>query len=209
MKTLMMAVVLALFANMGWAQTETTVESRFGATSHAQTLRMLEVYQTRGNSVAWDLGHIDFGAEGYHELFVGVGHIFTPYKKLTLIEELYFVQAVGADANGARYVQPFTVAIIPVTAKLGGFVKYFPYVPLNHAARIQHVLDEASLKYDFGRFKLGGGYAAYRYGDQAWDQLPFVSGVIKLGRAGALDVWFQKTLSGNQIRFNYSLSRKK
>lgn len=208
MKTLM-TVVLALFASSVSAQTETVYESRFAANSETQTLRMVEVSQTRGNTVAWDLGFIDPGTSGYHELFVGVGRIFTPHKKITFVEEIYFVQAVGADAHGARYVQPFTVVILPVTEKLGGFVKYFPYVPLNRSARVQHVLDEASLKYDFGRFKLGGGYGAYRYGDDAWQNLPFVSGVIKLGPVGALDIWFQKTPSGNQIRLNYVVSRKR
>jgi hypothetical protein len=82
--------------------------------------------------------------------------------------------------------------------KLGGQMVYFPYLPLNEAGRVQHVLERAKLEYDFGRVKLGGGYAGYRFGDGDWQNKPFVTASIKAGPVGAVELWLQH-LPGNRL----------
>ena len=209
MKTLMMVVFLALVASTVSAQTETTLETRAAVTNDgAATYRLLEVYQTKGHVVPWDIGYIDFGGDVYREFFVGAGGVLNAGKKVTLIQEGYFVQAVGPNADSARYFQPFSLLLIDFGKQWSGTVNYLLYVPINKTATVQHVFDRIKLEYDFGRWKLGVGHSAYKFGSEQWQNKPFVSGTVKLGRAGSLEMWIQKINSGMQVRVNYVVSKK-
>ncbi|MBI2607937.1 MAG: hypothetical protein HYW51_03885 [Candidatus Doudnabacteria bacterium] len=190
-----------------FAQTETSAEFRIAGNSDGHTYRLLEVYQTRGNTVAWDLGYIDFGSDVYRELYVGAGRVLTPAKRMALVAETYFVQAISPGTS-ERYVQPFVLGLFQLTERVSAQANYLLYVPINKIARIQHVLDRAKLEYDFGRFKAGAGYAAYKFGDQAWEHKPFVTGTVKFNQAGSVELWFQKLPAGSQVRVNYVVSRR-
>jgi len=88
--------------------------------------------------------------------------------------------------------------------KLGGEVVYFPYLPLNKAGRMQHVLERAKLEYSFKHFKAGGGYGAYQFGDSPWQNKPFITSTLKCGRFGNLELWLQKMPRGNpQVQVRY------
>ena len=152
----------------------------------------METFQVRGRWVFPDLGYIDFGKSDYKELFVGAGATLVSSKHLTLIEEGYFVQAVGSTSGDARYFQPWTYIGWNIAPKLGGEAVYFPYLPLNKAGRIQHVLERAKMEYDFKHWKLGAGYAAYQFGDGEWQNKPFITTTLKAGKLGNLEIWLQK-----------------
>ena len=165
--------------------------------------------QTRGRLVLPDLGYVDFGHSNYRELFGGGGAVIYPSKHLTWIQEVYFVQAVGPSAKGAAYIQPWSFLgySIPHT-KLVGQTVYFVYLPLNTAARIQHVLDRAKLEYEFAHFKLGAGYAAYKCDGSSWQSKPFLTFTLKTGRAGSFEFWAQRLPANSwqaQVRYGITL----
>jgi hypothetical protein len=93
------------------------------------------------------LGAIDFYHSNYRELFVGAGRTLYNSRQVTWLEELYFAQATGSAAQSARYVWPWTLVDIRFTPQLTGEIVYFPYIPLNHSAHVQHVLERAKVEY--------------------------------------------------------------
>ena len=93
-----------------------------------------------------------------------------------------------------------------LTPRLGGETSYFPYLPINKAGRIQHVLERAKLEYDFKRVKLGGGYAAYRYGNDSWQNKPFVTTTLKAGYLGNVEFWLQR-MPVNQVQLQVRYSK--
>ena len=166
-----------------------------------------QVFQQRGRWIYPDVGYIDFNHAGeYREVWVGGGGVLFDTSHLTVIGEGYIDKSLGSASGGALYLQPWMLVAYSL-AKLGGQVVYFPYLPLNDAGRVQHVLERAKLEYDVGRFKLGGGYAGYRFGDGDWQSKPFVAATIKAGPVGALELWLQH-LPGNrwtvQVRYQKS-----
>lgn len=172
---------------------------------HAGTYHLLEVFQLRGKWVYPDMGYIDFATDNYHEVFVGAGRTLHDSKKLTVVEELYFDQAIGPAAKSAQYLWPWTLVDIRFTPKLTSEVVYFPYLPLNQSARIQHVLERAKVEYAINKmWKVGGGYAGYKYGDNRWQNKPLITTTVST-RAGAFEIWVQKMPGGAQVQVRYIL----
>ncbi len=170
------------------------------------TYRVAEFFQQRGKWIYPDVGYLDFTHAGnYREFFIGAGGVVYQSKRVTLIEEGYLDKAAGSNSGGALYFQPWTLVVFTLAPKLGAEVVYFPYIPLNKAGRIQHVLERAKLEYDFSRVKVGGGYGAYRFGDGPWTNRPFGSVTFKGAHGGALELWLQKMPKGGQIQVRYSL----
>ena len=198
---------LVLMTNVASAQdqptTQTFVVVRVGTSGGAY--HYVEVFQQRGRWIFPDVGYIDFDqAKQYREYFVGAGAVLFSSKHLTVIEEGYLDKAAGPSSGDALYFQPWTLVAFSLTPKLGAEAVYFPYLPLNKAARIQHVLERAKLEYDFKHFKLGGGYGAYQFGDGPWQNKPFVSGTIKVGKMGDVELWLQRSGNGDaliQVRY--------
>ncbi len=207
------AIRLTLATAMLVARLNAGVDTDFfarAAMSNVASYHFLEVVQTRGRLVLPDFGYVDFGHSNYRELFGGGGSVICPGKYLTWIQEAYFVRAVGPAAKGAAYIQPWSFVgySIPHT-KLVGQTVYFIYLPLNTAARIQHVLDRAKLEYEFNRFKLGAGYAGYKFDGSPWQNKPFLTCTVKTGRAGSFEFWAQR-LPGNswQAQVRYGIAFK-
>ncbi len=205
MKTLFFAIAMVVLANSAFAQdepkTQTFVVARTGVQNDAQTTyRYAEVFQQRGRWIFPDVGYIDFAdAKQYREYFVGAGAVLFTSKRITIIEEGYLDKAVGSASGDALYFQPWTLVAVSITPKLSGEVVYFPYLPLNKAARIQHVLERAKLEYDFKHFKVGAGYGAYQYGDGPWTNRPLVTTTLKGGKLGDLELWLQR-IPGDHIQ---------
>lgn len=181
--------------------TQTFVIGRTGVGDDAKTTyRIVEVFQQRGRWIFPDVGYIDFAdPKQYREYFVGAGAVLFTSKRITIIEEGYLDKAAGPASGDALYFQPWTLVAISITPKLGAEVVYFPYLPLNKAARIQHVLERAKLEYDFKHVKVGGGYAAYQYGEGPWSNRPFVSTTLKGGKLGDLELWLQR-MPGDHVQ---------
>ncbi len=170
------------------------------------THRYVEVFQERGRWIYPDIGYIDFGNAGrYREFFIGAGGVVFTSRHLTLVEEGFIQQATGPLAEGATYFVPFSLAALRFGQKISGEVVYFPYLPLNDAGRVQHILERAKLEYDFKYLKAGGGYGAYRFGDSSWQNKPFLTTTLKAGRMGNFEFWLQR-LPGNhaQVQFRYA-----
>ncbi len=208
--TLLLALLLAT-SSVAEAQSQqkasTFVIARTGAFTAGGdlTYRFVESFQVHGRWVFPDLGYLDFGRSDYKELFVGGGATLVGSKHFTLIGEGYFVQAVGSASDGARYFQPWTYIGYRITPKLGGETVYFPYLPLNDAGRIQHVLERAKLEYSFQHWMLGAGYAGYRFGDGEWQNKPFITTTLKAGTFGNLEFWLQRMPSNTaQVQVRYA-----
>ncbi|MEK7212137.1 MAG: hypothetical protein AAB686_00475 [Patescibacteria group bacterium] len=195
--------IIAAGSTPAFAQgTETEVIARIGM-KEAATYHFVEVLQTRGSWVIPDIGYIDFADNDYREIFVGVAKTLVKTKRLTVVSELYFVQATGPEAKSARYVQPWMLVNIKFTPRLISQTVYFPYVPINKAGRKQHVLERTKLEYVFPRFKVGAGYSAYQFGDDPWQNKPFVTVTVKDGALGDMELWLQKMPQGVQLQARY------
>src|SRR5436305_2024089 len=91
-------------------ETKTVFLARYGQrlqSPSTATFHYLELFQIRRRWVLPDVGYIDFGRNDYREMFVGGGYTFYDGKHVTLIEEMFFVQASGSAANQARYLMPW------------------------------------------------------------------------------------------------------
>lgn len=186
---------------------QTVVILRTGFSSqegHARTYDFAEVYQAHGRWIPIDVGYFDSSKPGdYREGFVGGGATILNTKRVTMVEEGYLDVAGGSKSGGALYFQPWTLFIFRVTPKVNTEVVYFPYLPLNDAGRVQHVLERVKGEYDFGRVKIGGGLGGYKFDGQAWQNKPFVSTTLKSFGHGALEFWGQKMPKGGQLQVRY------
>jgi len=206
--TILTLAILVAVIGTASAQTnnaENFVIARVGL-RNGMTYSLIEGFQQRGKAIYPDCGAITFNQPGlYREVFCGAGAMLLNSKHLTVIEEGYIDQATGPQSGGATYFQPWTFVGYRLTKKVGGETVYFPYIPLNKAARIQHVLERATMEYDLGKhFKAGGGYGAYKFGDGGWDNKPFLTTTVKAGKLGNFEFWLQR-VPGNhamaQIRY--------
>jgi hypothetical protein len=185
---------------------ETFVIARTGIMNGQQTYNLVEVFQQRGRWIYPDVGYIDFAAAGkYREIFAGAGAMLLNSKRFTVIEEGFIDQTTGPASKGATYFQPWTYVGCRLTKKIASETVYFPYLPLNKAGRIQHVLERAKLEYGFKHLKVGGGYGAYKFGDDKWQNKPFVTTTLKAGRFGNIELWLQKMPQGHaQVQIRYA-----
>ncbi|HZI21845.1 MAG TPA: hypothetical protein VFD76_04990 [Gemmatimonadales bacterium] len=200
------ATALTVAAATAHAQVASLLIARSGIRTdspHVGTYHFLELFQTRGDWVFPDLGAVDFSHDTYRELFAGAGRTLYNGKQVTWVEELYFVQATGPAARSARYLWPWTLVDVRFTSQLTSEVVYFPYVPLNGSAHIQHVLERAKAEYAPSHaWKLGAGYGAYQYGGQPWQNRPFVTTTFSTS-VGAFEFWVQKLPGGAQVQVRY------
>jgi hypothetical protein len=173
---------------------------------HVGTYRFLELFQSRGDWILPDFGALDFYHSSYRELFVGAGRVLYNSKQVTWVEELYIAQATGSAARSARYLWPWTLVDIRFTPTLTSEVVYFPYVPLNSSAHVQHVLERAKVEYAPSKtWKLGAGYGGYQFAGLAWQSKPFVTTAFNT-RLGSFELWLQHMPGGSQVQLRYQLA---
>lgn len=178
---------------------ETTVTGRIGM-RNAATFHFAEMWQThRGKYIYPDIGYFDGGRYGYWETFFGGGVVSHNSKHFTLVNIGYLDRAHGSKSDHALCFLPWTLVGYRITKRVSGETVYFPYLPLNKSARLQHVLDYSKVEYDFGKIKLGGGYAAYQYGEKPWEHKPFLITTFKTNFAGNIQLWVQR-IAGNRIQ---------
>ena len=206
MKALLIVFALILSAGFSQAQTTDFVIARTGVTTdspHVGTYHYLEFFQARGKWICPDVGYVDFATSSYREVFIGAGRTLRDSKRILLIEELYFDQSFGPAAKNARYLQPWTLLQIHLTPKWTSHTVCFPYLPLNNSARIQHVLEHTKVEYTINKtWKVGGGYAGYKYGDDNWQNKPLATTTIST-REGSFEFWLQKMPGGAQVQLRY------
>ena len=164
-----MMLVVATTAVPAAAQpaNETLFPARTATTDGAYHL--IEAIHQRGRIIPLDVGYIDFDNPAlYREMWVGGGG-GVPFQgpKGFLIAEGLLARAFGMHGAQALYFQPYLLGIYRVAPNVPFETSYFAYVPVNDAATAQHLLERAKPEYDFARFKLGAGYSAYRFGDEA------------------------------------------
>lgn len=206
MKILKVLLVFVLFGAACFGQ-DTMVIARMGM-RNAATYHFFEAFQAHHSKWIYpDVGYIDFGKNGYWEFFLGGGAVLYDSKHLTLIHEGYLDRAQGPKSLSATYYQPWTLVGYRLSRKVSGKTVYFPYLPLNKPARIQHVLECSQLEYNFKHFKLGGGYGGYQYGEGNWQHKPFATWTLKAGSLGELELWLQRiprsAVLGNNARGSF------
>lgn len=191
-----------------WSQTDTFVIARMGL-RNAATYHLVELFQVRGRWFAPDLLYVDYGKNNYRELFAGAGRTMFQSKKFSLANGCYFDAAMGPAAHGAMYLLPWTYVTYQLTNKIGGETYYFPYLPLNSSGTLQHLLERAKLEYAWAHFKLGLGYSGYLAGDNPWQSRPFLTGTLRGGKLGDLEVWLQRLPENKlQLQLRYVVSHK-
>ena len=170
------------------------------------TYRYAEVFETYGKWIPLDVYYIDFGgAKTYRETAVGGGRTLYDSKQFTMIQEVYVSQATGPAAHGALYVQTWSYIVYHPNKLLSAEAVYLLYIPVNSAGRVQHVIERAKVEHDFGHFKLGGGYAAYQFGDGDWQNKPMITTTLKAGKLGSFEFWLQKMPThGAQVQVRYA-----
>jgi len=119
------------------AQADTTVLARM-AGWNASPFHFLDIVQTRGRLILPDIGYDDFAKSNYREVFGGSGAVVYPGEHFAGIQECYFARGLGKVADGASYLQPWTLLVysIPDSHFLVETL-YFTYLPLNQAACVQ------------------------------------------------------------------------
>jgi hypothetical protein len=171
------------------------------------TYHYAEVIHERGRLVPFDVGYIDFdNPSEYREMWIGGGAMVFRTPVVSLLAEGFLARAFGEQSGDALYFQPFFLTTYRLAPRLGGEAVYFPYIPLNDAARAQHLLERVKLEYDFARFKIGGGYGAYRWADHAWHHKPFVTATLKAGPVGNVELWVQR-LQGDHVAVQLRYAR--
>jgi hypothetical protein len=208
-KVVFLIVTLLYFALPVFGQeTENWLIQRLG-TRNAATMHYNQFYQQRGRWIGLDVIHIDYGKNNYQELFFGGGRVLVKDKplgsaKVSLTHEEYLGAAVGSASKSAKYVLDWTKVDYKFSTKIGGNAVYYAYLPLNAGAYFHQGIERAKVEYDFGRFKLGAGYAWSKAGGKPGQNKPMFVPTLKLGKFGSLEFWAQR-IPGNhflaQVRY--------
>lgn len=204
LRVVLPAVALsAILATTAHAQA-TVVIARI-AVKDAATFRFAEVFHEFGKWVFPDVGYIDYGgASDYREFFAGLGRTLVRSPSVTLVGEVYYLQAAGDQSGSAKYVLPWVLFAYRSPHRILGEAVYFPYVPLNSTAQRQHVLERAKLEYAFDRVKVGAGYGAYQARGVAYQHRPFLTMTVSPPRIGDVEVWLQRVPElGVQLQLRY------
>jgi hypothetical protein len=152
-----------------------------------------QIIHERGRWVALDAGYIDFNSPGdYFEAWIGSGVLALAGERGILITQANLVRAFGELAGGALYAQGFFLAKLRLSDRLVSEAAYLPYIPLNDAGDVQHLLERAKLEMEFSGWKAGVGYGAYRFADFDWQHKPFLTTTAPPSRLGTFEVWLQR-----------------
>ena len=173
---------------------------------YTATIHYLEFLQIRRKWIVPDVGYIDFGHANYREFYVGGGRTLFDNKYASFDQELLYLGTLGPAAQGAKYLQPWSMLRVRFTPKFTNETVYFLYLPINDAARFHHVLERAKFEYAVMRhWKIGAGYAGVQLPGAAWINKPLLTTTIST-KAGAFEFWLQKTPGGAQIEARYALA---
>jgi hypothetical protein len=201
----MLLCLLTLLVAARPAAAQATIVIARVAFKNVTTFRYAQVFHESGRWVFPDLGYVDYGNSGdYREFFAGAGRTLIRSPKATLVGEMYYLQATGEASGSARYLLPWALVAVRPTARLRGEAVYFPYVPLNEPARLQHVVDRAKLEYALPHVKFGAGYGGYQAEGIHWQHQPFVTVTVTPPRVGDIEMWVQRVPErGVQFQIRY------
>lgn len=199
------ALLLAATAVSAHAQAPETLVLLRTATDRG-AYHLAEVIHQRGTIIPLDIGYIDFDDPArYREMWIGGGAMPLAGARGFLITEGLLARAFGEHGGGALYLQPYVLGVYRIAPNVPIESAYLAYVPLNEAGTAQHLLERAKLEYEFPRFKVGAGYSAYKFGDEAWHHKPFITGTLKAGRFGNVEAWLQRVPEGQfAVQFRYA-----
>jgi len=182
---------------------ESTGESLLGP--YTAAIHYLEFLQIRNRWILPDIGYINFGHGNYHEYYIGGGRTLIENRYTSFDQELLYLGTAGSAAGGAKYLQPWSMLRVRFTRKFTNETVYFPYLPLNNAARFHQVIERAKFEYAVNRkWKFGAGYAGVKLAGLAWINKPMLTTTIST-KAGAFELWLQKIPGGEEVQLRYAL----
>lgn len=186
------------------AQT-TTVIARVGMRNRATT-HYNEVMLTHGRWTFPDVFWFDAGRSSYREIGIGIGAEIFRTRQWQLNQTYSISLASGSAAHAARFFVPWSLLAFTPNARWRAEMVYFPEIPLNEPARIQHIFEREKVEYIFPRFKVGAGYGAYKFGDRDWQHKPMLTTTLRGGKLGDMEFWLQR-IPGNhvQAQFRYKV----
>ena len=174
---------------------------------HVGTMHFLEFVQVRNRWIYPDIGYIDFAHANYREMFIGGGRTLISKRRVSWEQELLYDEAMGTAAHNARYLQPWSMLRLRFTPKFANETVYFLYLPLNHSARVQHVIERSKFEYDVKKhWKIGAGYGATKFASSPWRNKPLLTTTF-LTKGGEFEFWLQRVPGGAQVQLRYALIR--
>ena len=194
----LVACAVTMAARPARAQETATLIARVGMRNRATT-HYNEVMLTHGRWTFPDVFWFDAGRSSYREIGIGVGAEIFRSKHLQLNQTYSLSLASGSAAHAARFFVPWSLFAITPNPHWRAEIVYFPEIPLNDAARIQHIFEREKVEYVAKRFKLGAGYGAYKFGERDWQHKPMLTTTLRGGHLGDLEFWLQR-LPGNQVQ---------
>ena len=172
---------------------------------YTATIHYLEFLQIRNRWILPDIGYINLGHDNYHEWFIGGGRTLIENKYVSFDQELLYLGTAGSAAAGAKYLQPWSMLRVRFTPKLTNETVYFPYFPLNKAAKFHQVIERSKFEYGVKRrWKVGAGYAGVQLPNAGWIHKPMLTTTLST-KAGAFELWLQKIPGGAGLEFRYAL----
>ena len=146
-----------------------------------------------------DVFWFDPGRSNYREVGVGMGVNILQTKRFTFSQTYDFSFASGSAAHSAKFFVPWTLFAFTPTTHWRAEAVYFPEIPLNKPARIQHIFEREKVEYVAKHFKLGAGYGAFKFGDRDWQQKPMLTTTLRGGSLGDMEFWLQR-IPGNHVQ---------
>ena len=172
---------------------------------YTATIHYLEFLQIRHRWILPDVGYINLGHNNYHEWYIGGGRTLIDDKYVSFDQELLYLGTAGSAAGGAKYLQPWSMLRVRFTPKFASETVYFPYFPLNNAARFHQVLERSKFEYAVKtHWKIGAGYAGLQLPASPWIHKPFLTTTVST-KAGSFELWLQKIPGGAQLELRYAL----
>lgn len=187
------ALLLALFVQSAAAQSGGTTLALLRTATGNGAYHYAQLIHERGRWVAFDVGYIDFDSPSdYFETWVGTGLVAAAGDRGILITQANLVRAFGDLSGDALYAQGFFLGKLRLADQVISEAAYLPYIPLNDAGEVQHLLERAKVEYEFPRWKAGVGYGAYRFSDLDWQHKPFVTATVPTEKFGTFEFWLQR-----------------
>jgi hypothetical protein len=164
-----------------------------------------QVIHERGRWVALDVGYIDFSRPSdYFEAWIGSGVVAAAGERGVLITQANLVRAFGDLSGDALYAQGFILGKLRLSDRVVSEAAYLPYIPLNDAGEVQHLLERAKIEVELSGWKAGAGYGAYRFSDQDWQHKPFLTATAPPSSLGTFEVWLQRLPGdGNTVQLRW------
>lgn len=197
-------MLLSFLAGALYGQTTVILRTAIADTNFSRNSLYAEVAHQRGRSVV-DCGYHDSGnPKVFFSVFCGAGRDLSPRtKRFSFVVELVAMRSSGQSIITQYHLLPYTLAHVFLSKKKDVELVGYAGIPINSAAKKFMEIERFRFYHNFGRVKVGFGYAATKSANQNWVKKPFF-GVAIYG----FEVWPQAIIQngkwGWQLQLRYA-----